>query len=68
MAYKFVPVSERIVYDTTGASAIATNAVSSNSLSKTEMQKAMAAVNKGESIRTALIYHTQLFMIELKAR
>ena len=58
MAYKFVPVSGRIVYDTTSASAIGTNAVSKQQFEQdrdANMQKAMAAVDKGESIRTAAI-------------
>ena len=58
MAYKLVPVSGRVVYDTASARTTATNAVSKSQFEQNReanMQKAMAAVDKGESIRTAAI-------------
>ena len=58
MAYKLVPVSGRIVYDTASARTTATNAVSKSQFEQTSeanMQKAMAAVDKGESIQTPAI-------------
>ena len=58
MAYRSVPVAGRIVYDDTtnvrGTSC--TNTVNWSQQSReVNMQKAMAAVDKGESIRTAAI-------------
>ena len=58
MAYKLVPVSGRVVYDTASARTTATNVVSKSQFEpnrEANMQKAMAAVDKGESIRTAAI-------------
>ena len=58
MAFKLVPVSGRVVYDTTSARATATNAVSKSQFEQNReanMQKAMVAVDKGESIRTTAI-------------
>ena len=58
MAYRSVPVSERIVFDTSTARATSNNAVSKSQFEENKdgnIQKAMAAVDKGESIRTAAI-------------
>ena len=58
MVYKLVPVSGRIVYDTAYAGATATNAVKKSQFQQNReanIQKAMAAVDKGGSIQTAAI-------------
>ena len=58
MAYKLVPVSGRVVYDTTSARVTATNTVSKSQFEQnrdTNVQKALAAVDKGESIQTTAI-------------